>query len=362
MGKNPILYGDGSMLLPNATDTASSVLENVAAKKPMRLTLTRKDGRVMIDKSWSDREAAIREVSEIMKVLPAKDRRYIQRKLREQYGLNPDPDLVRAATGSSPDPVSDGLRVNLMEFLDKWGKELKLERATGSRAHALRDAMDNGKLVTWDEYDPGGTLRYVAARESEVIGESFVVEHDWAAAFKGAQDFVDGAEYRLPFDHCCFEFQIGGTRVCALANYEEGGEIVVAALIETSFGWLTGANSFNTAATRLCADQIKAICVALEAEVTETEIVRAPHKLNRARERRGKLPLYDHHVVRLARRSRPASLPPAIGHNGAPDEITRKRLHFRRGHWRHYVEYKTWIKWMLCGDPDLGWIEKDYRL
>jgi hypothetical protein len=38
------------------------------------------------------------------------------------------------------------------------------------------------------------------------------------------------------------------------------------------------------------------------------------------------------------------------------------RLHFRRRHWRHFVNHKTWIKWTLVGDPDLGFIDKDYRL
>lgn len=53
---------------------------------------------------------------------------------------------------------------------------------------------------------------------------------------------------------------------------------------------------------------------------------------------------------------------------GAPctRETTRSSaswlLHFRRGHWRHYGEYKTWIKWMLVGDPELGFVDKMYKL
>jgi hypothetical protein len=30
--------------------------------------------------------------------------------------------------------------------------------------------------------------------------------------------------------------------------------------------------------------------------------------------------------------------------------------------WRHFVSHKTWIKWTLVGDPDLGFIDKEYRL
>ncbi len=40
----------------------------------------------------------------------------------------------------------------------------------------------------------------------------------------------------------------------------------------------------------------------------------------------------------------------------------RTRLHVVRGHWRHYEEHKTWIKWHLRGDPDLGFIQKHYSL
>lgn len=50
----------------------------------------------------------------------------------------------------------------------------------------------------------------------------------------------------------------------------------------------------------------------------------------------------------------------------------------RRGHYRHYsnpdagsIKYvndggfwlsKDWINWMLVGDPDVGIVEKEYRL
>lgn len=79
--------------------------------------------------------------------------------------------------------------------------------------------------------------------------------------------------------------------------------------------------------------------------------------INHQRERRGRLPLADYHVVMLAHRRRLEPLPRDPG-----AEVTRKRLHFRRGHWRHYANHKTWIKWMLVGDPDLGFVDKEYRL
>jgi hypothetical protein len=104
---------------------------------------------------------------------------------------------------------------------------------------------------------------------------------------------------------------------------------------------------------------IKAACISLEAKVAEIEVVRAPHKLNAARERRGKLPISDYHIINLARRQQVEPLPlehKLEAHPRSP------RLHFRRGHWRHFVNHKTWINWTLVGDPDLGFIDKHYRL
>lgn len=66
-------------------------------------------------------------------------------------------------------------------------------------------------------------------------------------------------------------------------------------------------------------------------------------------------PLYEYRVVRLNRKPRTQSLPATALH--AP-----KRLHFRRGHWRHYEGFKTWVRWCLVGNPDLGFIDKEYRI
>lgn len=62
----------------------------------------------------------------------------------------------------------------------------------------------------------------------------------------------------------------------------------------------------------------------------------------------------------LARRHERADRLPTPA--GAFEHHTRKRLHFRRSHWRHYVSHKTKIPWTLVGDPNLGFVEKEYRL
>jgi hypothetical protein len=40
----------------------------------------------------------------------------------------------------------------------------------------------------------------------------------------------------------------------------------------------------------------------------------------------------------------------------------KRRLHFRRGHFRHFDGWKTWVNWCLVGDPDLGFVDKHYKL
>jgi hypothetical protein len=45
-----------------------------------------------------------------------------------------------------------------------------------------------------------------------------------------------------------------------------------------------------------------------------------------------------------------------------PGAATTRSSATTRGHWRHYERHKTWIKWTLVGDPDLGFVDKHYRL
>ncbi len=103
--------------------------------------------------------------------------------------------------------------------------------------------------------------------------------------------------------------------------------------------------------------QIRALSIALDAEVAIKEVTRAPNKLNRVREKAERVPVPNHYVVSLAKRSRAA--PMAVSHEG---EHGKRRLHFRRGHWRHFETHKTWIRWMLVGNPDLGFVDKEYRV
>jgi hypothetical protein len=119
------------------------------------------------------------------------------------------------------------------------------------------------------------------------------------------------------------------------------------------------------------AAEIRAVCIMLDAKVAVAEPrSHAGEGLNKKRLREGKTPLKDYHIVTLAKRLR------ADYERGDPTGI-KKRLHWRRGHWRHFTtpggkemyidaegitRSRTWINWQLVGNESLGFVEKHYRL
>ena len=223
----------------------------------------------------------------------------------------------------------------------------KLEANDCSRLHKFLAAKDTPYFIAADE-DWSARLRAMNFH----LCQSFVVMHDWAQAFEGAEEFDDGG-YPLPYDFCVFEFRMTGSNVLLFVT-EQDEERRIYPIIGNGTFWFMGSDKdpFCIEAIR----QIRAICIALDAQVAEHDVVRSPTKLNAKRERDGKVPVNDYHVVSLAKRARakPIASTASTG--------SRKRLHFRRGHWRHYQAHRTWIKWMLVGDPDLGFIDKEYTL
>lgn len=237
----------------------------------------------------------------------------------------------------------------------------------------------------------------------------FLVEHDWAAAFKNATDFAEGEEFKAPYDRCAFEFKFSGMRWLVMLQHNR----TISIIARTSVGWI--APMFNYVFRdgkwqwlgmefkpnqlthipmpeghedpwRFLFDvflvQLKAVCVALEAKVADTDQQAPPASVNRQRAKHDKQPLAGYHVVRLSHQCHRARSEPVEGR-----EVVRHRMHFRRGHWRHYhaeadahghqwlakdalgreccaacSAYRRWIEWQLVGDPDLGFIDKEYRL
>lgn len=231
-----------------------------------------------------------------------------------------------------------------------------IERPDGPKFRELRAAVASGDTIyiSKDVWAETPALDY----EKEVFrfAQVLVVEHDWAAAF--ANSDMGDAPIKLPYDLCAFEFQYSGHPVIAFATQIDD-QVAICPIIKLGGFWtipsfcsmLDGVDSF--AVTGDISKQIRAICIALEAEIAYSEIRREPHN---GQAKNSHLALRDYHVVSLVSRSRAM---PAPSSSQAKKHV---RLHFRRGHWRHLSDHKTWIKWMLVGDPDLGFVDKHYRL
>jgi hypothetical protein len=239
-----------------------------------------------------------------------------------------------------------------------------MQRCEDSGFHKLQEAVASESVWVHgadnENLDP--EIAAMVASETSI----FLVQHDWEKAFENASGMT--GEWRLPFEQCAFEFRYGDYRFVVIVCAEDGSPLSVRFFAQMKFGVWSCSVLYNVAtgidwgsaawrpfAVSMFA-QIRALCIALDAEVASTEVIRADHKMNAARAKIGKPPLPDYHTVSVSKKSSRA--PDVVRAGGEPRY--RVRLHFRRGHWRHFENHKTWIKWMMVGNPDLGFVEKHY--
>lgn len=304
------------------------------------------------------------------------------RQMRDWQASRVRPEEIK---GAKDDPSFAERYSDAVKKITEWiilgtRNGYKLEKPSGSSVHHLADYSrrhGNGNFAK--AIQPGNWMSDLQA---------FVVEHNWAAAFSNAKDFNSG-EFRIPYPHCCFEFRISGMR-CMFLFYgnEEGHLECPSIVVGCNEIWILLSHCFevtpigtiilqpthehpnpediqlaDTAYMPLFAmafKQIRAISIMLEAKVATKETIRAPERLNRQREKSGRTKLRDYHVVVLNRhRPRADRLPEELQTHG---ERSSPRLHFRSGHWRHFPSHRTWIEWQLIGNPDLGFVDKHYRL
>ena len=244
--------------------------------------------------------------------------------------------------------------------LEAWlAGKMQLQKPAGSKLHHLERALVNDKIAAFVPNisdlvdDVMCAWLWTAIKNCQI----FVVQHDWGAVI-GEQD----GELVLPYTWCCFEFRVSNRHVVYITGQNAGNELGNGAgvvLVECADGWGAVVSRPEDTALigQMLALQVRAAVIALDAEVIKANVERAPYRLNRARQRRGDLPLYDYHTLSVVNRKRVLPSGEAVvGERRSP------RLHFRRGHWRHFENGKTWVNWTLVGDPDLGFVEKDYAL
>ena len=270
-----------------------------------------------------------------------------------------------------------------------------LQRPEGSMFHKLRQAFDDDEVII------AGTKLEPSQLLHELEGDGwdkasvYVVEHDWASAFEGATDYTEG-RFKLPDDTCIFEFRLSGVPVvitvvdtvddagsqemtfllsfklkgiwlfCGTVVIRQDGSIACVKGHDSETPWSTKSSDLVPLAeddtiapiANIVVSQVRAIAIALDAEVAKSTVIREPHRSNQPYRTPVRQPMYSYHVVSLARRTRveAAAIDPSL------PPRARKRLHFRRGHYRHFQNSKTWVRWCLVGDPDLGFVDKEYRL
>lgn len=321
-------------------------IDDLRLNKKSRLVELLRNGQVIETVNKIDHE----RFDEIWSAVDGKTRAHLLRKLDEAERQLDDLE--------AEERWLDGAEQEIHSWPANWAVEISLQRPSKCRTSDIIDAVTAERVVA--------TPPVLVAIKQRISSPPtpFLVEHDWAAAFRNARDFDEG-DFRLPYDNVMFEFVVCNKTVCALLTTDEPPIIFVA----IKDGWVAvRAPNFELEDESLNAlrllikaleAQVRAISIALDAEVAVKDVVRADDKLNRARTKRGKPPILDYHIIRLSRRERVAPL--EYGEE-AERRHRSPRLHFVRGHWRHFQSHKTWIRWHLRGDPDLGFIDKHYRL
>jgi hypothetical protein len=296
-------------------------------------------------------------------VADALQRREMKRKLSAQF-------RIMRERRAAENVVLEEKRARIKACIElfEWLQEpFVLQRQDGSAMHRMDAAADVGRMFVANGADRLNTdIQRYYIEYSDELPPPFIVTHDWAKAIGPAISEGEG-DFKPPYSPVSlFEFRITGRQVMAFVHddgavdaYAESGDYWVHVV------WHGQEMDGDTSAARgrelieTLRTQIRAVCIAIDAEVAVADTVRVPERLNRSRVARGRKPMSDHHVVHLAKRtSKPAPLPD--DHTG--EKRRTPRLHFVRGHWKHFATHRTWVKWFLRGDPDLGFIEKEYRL
>lgn len=226
-----------------------------------------------------------------------------------------------------------------------------LTKNTDTRLHRLAEASTSNKVIL-----ANGCISKIDASDIANI-KPFIVAHNWAAAFA---DVASDAykELRAPYPACAFEFLVLGRSVICLVFDDESGRVTIRLMLDLDDAWfvVNSGDQGNEQQAEFFVHiihQAKATLLAIDAQLAVRNLVRAPIALNRKRQSSGRHPVYDHHVVDLCPKAK-ADRFDGGGTHASP------RLHFRRGHWRHFTTHRTWISACLVGNPDLGFLSKHY--
>jgi hypothetical protein len=302
--------------------------------------------------------------------------------------------LIRARAAPAEPPPNFGYQQQVRkaeqevwEDFTRWvePENFTLQANDCSRVHNLIECIRQYQCYVLNKSGKDLQLVQGDRQLEDILGrhEVMVVRHDWGRALGPAIKEAQGderGEILPPYPNMLYELRVNGRTLIAMVSTVQQGDTLDSLMVDaarlqlaaqgqgndllvsifyqcaTNGHWLAAAPTADL--LKFLMDQIEAICVALEAQVATKEVVRAPLALNAKREKKGKPVMRDYHIVDLTKRQR---VDPAPYDVNAPKRRS-PRLHLRRAHWRHYQNHRTRIDWQLVGDPDLGFIEKEYRL
>lgn len=189
----------------------------------------------------------------------------------------------------------------------------------------------------------------------------------------------------LPYRYCWFEVGVSSDRskaagksaltVCIMLQKADNGKMQIAWFTRgrengrTSWGF-GGFSEFvdfknggdytyypNDDRTALSAKLNRQLIATFLSAINCTNVRKVIHnppvKLQKARGKRGKMPLFSYYTLELNGRNEPG--PSLGGKHNSP------RVHLRRGHPRQYRPGKwTWVQPCMVGNKDLGMVHKDY--
>ena len=298
--------------------------------------------------------------------------------LRKKNGLLTDEEVMAKLASAS---LHD-----LLAWNELSPERLKIAKNEHTRSHKVIEAIVAGQCS-----DVKGN-RSMRDYHPFTDAQFFVVKHDWAgvlgpaisdvmdsiekvdaynndnpatAPMKILRTNVEGGSFKLPYPNCVFEFMVDERCMLLKVVQEQAtghvGDFLLTNLYVQAGDWwyVYGYDTLQSSKLfDLLWRQILAISVVLDSKVAETVVVNPNGALNKKRLKNKKPPLYSYHVVDLALRHRYMKTSLARPYQGVV------RLHFRRAHDRTYEKSGETIRieWTLVGNPDLGFIDKHYRL
>lgn len=260
---------------------------------------------------------------------------------------------------SDSDSISESKKIEMfLKMEDSYaqiselleGVDISINRINQSITHKAIEAIKNGRffpktLPTEDEKQT-----YIEILRS---GHVFIINQDLPGIAEH-HSFVGNCEIMLPFEVTIFEISICSSRIICVATQKNNESPDYALMLFSNNGSLVPLDLRPCLLVDEIRQKIETICIFLDSEVAQKTVIRAPIELNKKRQKTGKEKIKDHYFIDLLKRNKYS----ITGEQRGPGV----RLHFRRGHWRHFETHKTWVKWTLVGDKDLGFVEKGYRL